>query len=90
MLKTILDYLAARQTTGEAREIKSLKEQLAASRFFSVQMQNQYLVLADDHADLRAAYSRLQHARLADHGLDALFTEAEHGGRSPHQSNRGT
>lgn len=72
MIRKILEKLAARKRTAQAIEIKSLKEQVANARFLAKQKENQYLVLVDDLADLRQAYSRLQYARLADYRLQRL------------------
>lgn len=73
MLNRIIAFFAARHESAQAKEIKVLKEALKASRYINAHQQNQYLALADDHADLRAAYARLQRARLKDQGLEALF-----------------
>lgn len=72
MIKKILEILRARKRTAQEVEIKSLKEQLGNARFLMKQRENQYLVLVDDHADLRQAYSRLQFARLEDFRLKRI------------------
>lgn len=106
MLKRIIAFFTVYRAAAQDKEIRKLKEALAASRFMAAKFQNQYLVLVDEHADLRAAHTRLKRARVHLQGLGAYFEDVEHGGtaehpgrsigglarhpRGPHQSNRGT
>ncbi len=70
MVKWMIALLARAGGAWRNLAVKSLQAQLAQVKAVRDQYQTNYLVLADDHADLRAAYNRLAFERLQAWGLD--------------------
>lgn len=81
MLNWIIGLLARLGGSWRSMAIKSLQQQLTAAKAERARFENNYLVLADDHADLRAAYDRLAFERLQAWGLDRAD-----GGEHPEQA----